>query len=282
MARTPSLIAVAGVALLPALVADAQTPPAAPGPARPPAAVVAKPAAPAKPTVAPAAPRPQPVPAPVAVAVPKLPTTPGADPLNGSFTLAQATFGLKGLGALVATFEIEHEGQKLGVLTCELFADKAPVTVANFVGLARGLRPYLDPKSQQWVKRPLFDGNQFHRVIPEFMIQAGDPRCTAEVYCMGRPGIGDPGYAFANETRPELRFDRPGLLAMANRGPDTNGSQFFITERDTPWLDGTYTIFGQCGDLETIKKIAGVPTTGRDLPERQVFIKKVTISRKAK
>jgi peptidyl-prolyl cis-trans isomerase A (cyclophilin A) len=135
-----------------------------------------------------------------------------------------------------------------GDLVVRLLPEKAPKTVENFVGLAEGTREWTDPRSGEKVKRPLYDGTAFHRVIPDFMIQGGDPLGT---------GTGGPGYRFADEIGPDNRFDRPGLLAMANAGPNTNGSQFFITEVPTPHLNRGHTIFGEVvkgGDL--IAKIA--------------------------
>ena len=125
----------------------------------------------------------------------------------------------------------------VGKMKCELFPDKAPIGVANFIGLANGTRDWKNPITG--AKKhgvPLYDGTIFHRVIPDFMIQGGDPKGTGE---------GDPGYAFKNEPSPLLKFDRPGRLAYANAGPGTNGSQFFITEAAYPSLNGGYTIFGQ-------------------------------------
>ena len=136
-----------------------------------------------------------------------------------------------------------------GKLTCELFEKKVPMTVANFVGLARGLKPFKDPKTNETVKRPFYDGLIFHRVIPDFMIQGGDPLGV---------GTGDPGYRFADEFDPTLRHDKPGILSMANAGPGTNGSQFFITERPTPHLDDRHTVFGACKEADVIKKITRV------------------------
>lgn len=123
----------------------------------------------------------------------------------------------------------------MGDIVIELYEKQAPKTVANFVALARGEREWVDPTSGKRTSRPLYDGTIFHRVIPEFMIQGGDP--------LGN-GTGGPGYRFTDEFVRELKFDRPGLLAMANSGPNTNGSQFFITEVPTPWLTGKHTIFG--------------------------------------
>jgi len=124
----------------------------------------------------------------------------------------------------------------MGEIVVRLLAEKAPKTVDNFLGLAEGTREWTDPRSGEKVKRPLYDGTVFHRVIPDFMIQGGDPLGT---------GTGGPGYRFADELGPANKFDRPGLLAMANAGPNTNGSQFFITEVPTPWLDKGHTIFGE-------------------------------------
>ena len=158
----------------------------------------------------------------------------------------------------------------LGAFTCELYDKQAPVTVANFVGLARGLRPWKDPKSGKWVKKPFYDGLIFHRVIPGFMIQGGDPLGT---------GTGNPGYRFEDEFSPDLKFDKPALLAMANAGPATNGSQFFITEGTPEHLTGRHTIFGHCDPLSLVTKITGVERGPRDKPITDVVIKKVTISR---
>jgi peptidyl-prolyl cis-trans isomerase A (cyclophilin A) len=163
-----------------------------------------------------------------------------------------------------------------GKMTCKLFGDQTPKTVANFVGLAEGTKDWTNPASH--AKKhgvPLYDGTIFHRVIPNFMIQGGDP--------LGN-GSGDPGYSFEDEFDPKLRFDRPGLLAMANSGPDTNGSQFFITEVPTPHLTGHHTIFGQCdkATLALVRKIARMPRDPRtDRPFNPVKIVKITILREA-
>jgi peptidyl-prolyl cis-trans isomerase A (cyclophilin A) len=188
------------------------------------------------------------------------------DPAKGHFTLEEATKGLSGSGLLTAKIETT-----LGTFTCELYDKQAPVTVANFVGLARGLRPWKDTKSGKWVtKKPLYDGLIFHRVIPGFMIQGGDPLGT---------GTGNPGYRFEDEFSPDLKFDKPGLLAMANAGPATNGSQFFITEGTPTHLTGRHTIFGLCDPVSLVTKITGVERGARDKPTTDVVIKKVTISR---
>lgn len=158
-----------------------------------------------------------------------------------------------------------------GDLTCELFPSNAPKTVKNFIGLANGTKEWTDPQSGQKVTRPLYDGTIFHRVIPGFMTQGGDP--------LGL-GTGGPGYSFEDEFDSSLTFDRPGRLAMANSGPNTNGSQFFITEVPTPHLNGRHTIFGQCDDqsVELVKKIARMPTAQDDRPVDPVKIKHIQIT----
>lgn len=145
-----------------------------------------------------------------------------------------------------------------GDLTCELFPRQAPKTVENFIGLATGTKDWTNPdthKKEHGV--PLYNGTIFHRVIPNFMIQGGDPIGTGE---------GGPGYSFNDEFSPDLTFDVPGRLAMANSGPNTNGSQFFITEVPTPHLDGHYNLFGQCTpeSVELVKQIARKATDSRD------------------
>jgi peptidyl-prolyl cis-trans isomerase A (cyclophilin A) len=162
-----------------------------------------------------------------------------------------------------------------GKLTCKLFPDKAPIGVANFIGLAEGTKDWTHPVSH--AKKhgvPLYDGTIFHRVIPNFMIQGGDA---------AGDGTGDPGYQFKNETSPDLKFDRPGRLAYANSGPDTNGSQFFITEVPYPSLNGGYTIFGQCDDASValVKQIARMGRDSKDTPYRPVKINHITIEKGA-
>jgi peptidyl-prolyl cis-trans isomerase A (cyclophilin A) len=164
-----------------------------------------------------------------------------------------------------------------GNLTCSLFPDKAPIGVANFIGLATGTKDWTSPVTHQKKHGvPLYDGTIFHRVIPDFMIQGGDPMGT---------GTGDPGYQFKNETSLNLKFDRPGRLAYANSGPDTNGSQFFITEealagRQADMLNGKYTIFGQCDDasVKLVKQIARMGRDSNDKPYKPVKIIHITIS----
>ena len=163
-----------------------------------------------------------------------------------------------------------------GKMTCNLFPDKAPIGVANFIGLAKGTKDWKNPVSGATKHNtPLYDGTIFHRVIPNFMIQGGDPAGN---------GTGDPGYKFKNEVSSDLPFDRPGRLAYANSGPDTNGSQFFITEVAVPHLNGNYTIFGQCDDatVTLVKQIARMARDpSNDKPFRAVKITHVTITRSA-
>jgi peptidyl-prolyl cis-trans isomerase A (cyclophilin A) len=162
----------------------------------------------------------------------------------------------------------------VGNLHCTLFPDKAPLGVQNFVGLANGTRDWKNPVSGATKHGvPLYDGTIFHRVIPEFMIQGGDPAGN---------GTGSPGYEFKNEVSSDLLFDRPGRLAYANSGPDTNGSQFFITEKAVPHLNGGYTIFGQCDDAAVVlvKQIARMARDpSNDKPFRTVKIIHIRIVR---
>jgi peptidyl-prolyl cis-trans isomerase A (cyclophilin A) len=159
-----------------------------------------------------------------------------------------------------------------GKMTCTLFPDKAPIGVENFIGLASGTKDWKNPVSGATKHGvPLYDGTIFHRVIPGFMIQGGDPAGN---------GTGDPGYKFKNETSPDLMFDQPGRLAYANAGPGTNGSQFFITEVATPHLNGGYTIFGQCDEatVAMVKVIAHMATDpSTDKPFRPVKIIHISI-----
>ena len=156
-----------------------------------------------------------------------------------------------------------------GNITCVLYVDKAPETVANFIGLATGTKEWRDPLSGQVTKRPLYDGSIFHRVIPNFMIQGGDPLGT---------GYGGPGYTFKDEFYEGLGFAGPGRLAMANGGPNTNGSQFFITTVPTPWLNNKHTIFGSVIDgQEVVDAISKVETGPNSKPIEPVVLKKVLI-----
>jgi peptidyl-prolyl cis-trans isomerase A (cyclophilin A) len=160
-----------------------------------------------------------------------------------------------------------------GDIRITLFADQAPKTVRNFTDLAEGTKEWTDPKVRAKSTAPLYDGTIFHRVIPGFMIQGGDPLGT---------GTGGPGYTFADEFHPELSFDRPYLLAMANAGPNTNGSQFFITVAPTSWLNFKHSIFGEVADQESrdvVDAIAAVTTGQADRPREDVSISSITISR---
>ncbi len=159
----------------------------------------------------------------------------------------------------------------LGRIVCRLFEKEAPQTVANFIGLAEGTKEFHDPKSGQKTKRRFYDGLVFHRVIPQFMIQGGCP--------LGN-GTGDPGYRFADEFHPALRHDKAGKLSMANSGPNTNGSQFFITVAATPWLDNRHTIFGEVVEgQEVATKISQAPRDAHDRPRTPVAIERVQIER---
>lgn len=167
---------------------------------------------------------------------------------------------------LYATFETS-----MGNIVCQLFEKETPKTVANFVGLAEGTKEWFDMKAGAPTKRPFYNGLIFHRVIPQFMVQGGCP--------LGQ-GTGGPGYKFEDEIVSTLKFDRVGRLAMANSGPNTNGSQFFITEINTPWLDGKHTIFGQVVEgQDLITKITQVQRGPNDKPVQNIVINKVTIKR---
>ena len=162
-----------------------------------------------------------------------------------------------------------------GTIVCELYEKEAPVTVKNFVDLAEGTKEWKDPKTGQMKKTRFYDGLVFHRVIPDFMIQGGDPLGT---------GGGGPGYEFKNESAPNLNYDKAGRLAMANRGPNTNGSQFFITETAVGLAAKDYTIFGQVLEgLDVVKKIARVAKTpgNPERPAQPVVLQKLTIERVA-
>jgi len=161
----------------------------------------------------------------------------------------------------------------MGDINVNLFPDQAPKTVRNFTGLADGTGEWTDPKTRAKATAPLYDGTIFHRVIPGFMLQGGDPLGT---------GTGGPGYNFADEPHPELVFDKPYLLAMANAGPNTNGSQFFITVAPTAWLNFKHTIFGEVADQasrEVVDAIGAVETGSQDRPKVDVVISSITINR---
>jgi len=169
---------------------------------------------------------------------------------------------------LYMTFETDK-----GDIGCKLFENEAPVTVRKIVGLAVGKISYVDPRTHQAAKKRFYDGLIFHRVIPNFMIQGGDPLGT------GMSGPGGPGFPFKDEFVPTMKFDVPGRLAMANSGPNTNGSQFFITEAPTLHLNNHHTILGQCGNLDVVKAIARVPASQDNRPLTPVHIKHVRVER---
>ena len=158
-----------------------------------------------------------------------------------------------------------------GDIRVQLFPDTAPKTVENFIGLANGSKAWSDPGTGAQQQRPLYEGLIFHRVIPQFMIQGGDPLGT---------GRGGPGYSFEDELGGPQRFDRPGRLAMANAGPNTNGSQFFITHAPTPWLDGKHTIFGQVvAGMDVVDAIAAIDRDPQDRPLENQMLERVVIER---
>jgi peptidyl-prolyl cis-trans isomerase A (cyclophilin A) len=160
-----------------------------------------------------------------------------------------------------------------GSFTARLFEGETPNTVANFTGLADGSKEWTDPRTGRKVKQRYFDGTVFHRVIDGFMIQGGDP--------LGQ-GTGGPGYTFGDEFHPTLRHDKPGILSMANRGPNTNGGQFFITLAPTPWLDDKHSVFGEIVEgMDVVKRIGSVPTSKPgDRPVKTITVESVTIERK--
>jgi peptidyl-prolyl cis-trans isomerase A (cyclophilin A) len=186
--------------------------------------------------------------------------------LLASATIATAAESPDKKGPLYATLKTS-----MGDIVIQLFDDKAPKTVANFVGLASGTKEWTDPKTGEKVKRPLYNGTIFHRVIPGFMIQGGDP--------LGN-GTGGPGYKFEDEFSPDLRHNKAGILSMANAGPNTNGSQFFITHQPTPFLDGKHSVFGEVvKGQEVVIAIGAVSRDLRDRPIKDVVLKEVVITR---
>ena len=168
-------------------------------------------------------------------------------------------------GAVVhATFKTSE-----GDFKAKLHAEECPITVGNFVGLATGQIPWTDPNTGEPAGRPLYDGTIFHRVIKDFMLQGGDP--------LGR-GTGGPGYRFQDEFVPSLKHDKPGILSMANAGPNTNGSQFFVCEVATPWLDGRHSVFGEVVEgMDVVLKIAQTPTGAQDRPQEDIVINTIEI-----
>lgn len=188
---------------------------------------------------------------------------PGA--LNQEKT-ADLLASIDGEGTLTAIFVTTN-----GDIHCELFEEKAPNTVANFVGLATGAKAFIDPNDKERKSEPFYDGTIFHRVIPGFMIQGGDR--------LGR-GMGGPGYQFQDEFHADLRHTGAGTLSMANSGPNTNGSQFFITDGATPHLNNRHSVFGQCENLDVVTEIANVDRNPADRPLEDVKIKELKIERR--
>ena len=171
---------------------------------------------------------------------------------------------LSSMKTVYAVFETS-----LGDVKIKLYHKEVPNTVANFVGLAEGTKEFTDSFSKKKVKRPFYDGLIFHRIIPNFMVQGGDPTGT---------GMGGPGYQFEDEFNSALKHDRPGILSMANAGPNTNGSQFFITEIATPWLDNHHSVFGEVVEgMDVVKKMVQVERDQYDKPKEDVVLKKVKI-----
>jgi peptidyl-prolyl cis-trans isomerase A (cyclophilin A) len=239
-------------------IAHAQTPATTPPATTPPV-----PTSPPPPPVPPdtSAPPPSSAPLPDAPSAPsapaQLPDAPGATPVP--------QVNIEPTGPLVV-FDTS-----MGRLTCRLFDKQSPIATSNFIGLATGTKEYTDPVTGKKTRGvPFYDGTTFHRVIPNFMIQGGDRKGD---------GTGDAGYYFEDEQTPGLNFDVPGRLAMANSGPNTNGSQFFITEVPYPDLDGKYTIFGQCDahSVLMVATIARVDRDSNDKPVSRVMLNKVTI-----
>jgi cyclophilin family peptidyl-prolyl cis-trans isomerase len=186
---------------------------------------------------------------------------------SGSTSQQHATTEKSAQTSTQVTAEIDTTA---GNIHCVLFPDKAPLSVANFIGLSTGTKEWRNPSTGKMVKNtPLYSGTIFHRVIPNFMIQGGDPEGT---------GSGDPGYQIKDETSPDLRFDQAGRLAYANSGPNTNGSQFFITEAPADYLSGHYSIFGQCQDIDVVKKIARLARDTKDRPFDPPKIIKIKIT----
>jgi peptidyl-prolyl cis-trans isomerase A (cyclophilin A) len=200
------------------------------------------------------------------------------EPMLKRLVIIIAIFISVSLGLAAAAETPEKKGPvyatlktSMGDIVIQLFDDKAPKTVANFVGLASGTKEWLDPKTGEKVKRPLYNGTIFHRVIPGFMIQGGDP--------LGN-GRGGPGYTFEDEFHPDLRHSKAGILSMANAGPNTNGSQFFITHQATPNLDGRHSVFGEVvKGQEVVVAIGNVPRDPRDRPIKDVVLKEIIITR---
>ncbi len=201
-----------------------------------------------------------------ALLAPSLASAQDAVPPVGSETAAEILATIPGEGRIHMTMVTS-----MGEIGCVMYDDLVPETVANFVGLATGTKSYVVPGGTEVARGRFYDGLIFHRVIANFMIQGGDP--------LGR-GTGGPGYRFNDEFDASLRHDRPGTLSMANSGPNTNGSQFFITEVATPHLDDRHSVFGHCDNVDVVQRIARVPTGPRDQPVTPVTIETITFERR--
>jgi peptidyl-prolyl cis-trans isomerase A (cyclophilin A) len=207
----------------------------------------------------------QQTPTPPAPATTPAPAAPAEELPDGPMPQASALIHPNGPSVVFDT--------SMGRVTCQFYERQAPKTVANFIGLAEGTKDWTDPATHKKMhNKPLYNGTTFHRVIPEFMIQGGDPTGT---------GMGDPGFTFEDEFDPNLNFDGPGKLAMANSGPNTDGSQFFITEAPYDSLNQHYSLFGQCDEagVQVVKAIARVERDPDDKPLTPVTLRKVTIVR---
>ncbi len=189
--------------------------------------------------------------------------------IKNSVSLILATVLAFAAPALASATEVTMK-TSMGDIQLKLYPERAPKTVENFIGLATGKKEWTDPKTGKPTKRPLYDGTIFHRVIPGFMIQGGDPQGT---------GTGGPGYQFGDEFTPKDSFAKPGVLAMANAGPGTNGSQFFITVAPTEWLAQKHTIFGEVTKgMDVVEKIVNTPATG-SRPNKEVKIVSITVKK---
>jgi peptidyl-prolyl cis-trans isomerase A (cyclophilin A) len=201
--------------------------------------------------------------APAGWTVMAAPTSP--DPHAGTFTLAQATKGLPKQGTLAARIQTP-----MGALYCDLFDDEAPNTVANFVGLARGLRKFWDTKKLAWLAEPYYDGTTFHRAKPGLMIQGGDRSGSGRGYV---------GYTIPDELSPTLTHDRPGQLCLFSQNKDSGSAQFFVTEAPTPHLEGHFPVLGQCEPVTLVQRISHMPQATRGFPDAPVVIEKLEIRR---
>ncbi len=193
-----------------------------------------------------------------------------ADPTEvppiGSETAEEILASIPGEGSLHATIVTN-----MGTIECTLYEERAPNTVANFVGLATGRKTYIDNETEQPTRGNFYDGLIFHRVIPDFMIQGGDPTGT---------GAGGPGYRFPDEFHPLLRHTSAGTMSMANSGPNTNGSQFFVCDAATGWLDDRHSVFGTCENHDVIARLARVPTGPANRPLQDVIIERIVVERR--